>query len=146
MDCSTPGLPVHHQLPVLFLYQVPSWLTSSLTMVDTAADDCDILCLLIWQVIFYLSLPLLYSPIPWQLLPTFCLCQLGYFEHFTGFPGGASGKESACQCRKHEFNPWVGKVPWRRKWQPIPAFLPGESHGQSSLVSHSPQGRRVGHH
>ena len=57
-----------------------------------------------------------------------------------GFPGDASGKESACQCRKHEFNPWVGKIPWRRKWQPIPVFLPGESHGQSSLASHIPQG------
>jgi len=42
-----------------------------------------------------------------------------------GFPG----KESACQCRRHrihEFNPCVGKIPWRRKWQPTPAFLPGE--------------------
>ena len=38
-----------------------------------------------------------------------------------------SGKESACQCRRHRFNPWVGKIPWRRKWQPTPVFLPGES-------------------
>ena len=55
MDCSTPGLLVHHQLPVFFLYQVPSGLTSSLTMVATAAYDCDILCLLIWQEIFNCS-------------------------------------------------------------------------------------------
>ena len=45
-------------------------------------------------------------------------------------PGGASGKEPACQCRRHKrcrFDPWVGKIPWRRAWQPTPLFLPGES-------------------
>ena len=35
--------------------------------------------------------------------------------------------------REPRFSPWVGKVPWRRKWQPIPVFLPGESHGQRRL-------------
>ena len=48
---------------------------------------------------------------------------------------GTSGKEPACQCRGHKrygFNPWVGKIPWRRAWQPTPVFLPGESHGQRS--------------
>ena len=39
-------------------------------------------------------------------------------------------------------NPWVGKILWRRKWQPTPVFLPGESHGQRSLVGYSPQGHR----
>ena len=43
-----------------------------------------------------------------------------------GFPGG---KECACQCRRHGFDPWVGKIPWRRKWQCTPLFLPGKSHG-----------------
>ena len=38
---------------------------------------------------------------------------------------GLSGKESACQCRRHGFDPWVGKILWRRKWQPTPVFLPG---------------------
>ena len=59
--------------------------------------------------------------------------------------GGASGKEYTRQCRKcktHRFNPWVGKIPWRRKWQPIPIFLLKESHGQSSLASYSPWGRK----
>ena len=58
-----------------------------------------------------------------------------------GFPGGASGKEPACQCRRYKrnrFGPWVGKIPWRRAWQPPPVFLPGESHGQRSLVGYSP--------
>ena len=53
------------------------------------------------------------------------------------------------QCRRHrrrEFNSWVRKIPWRRKWQPTPGFLPGESHGQRSLVGYSPWGhKRVGH-
>ena len=60
-----------------------------------------------------------------------------------GFPGGTSGKEPACQSRRHKrhgFYPWVGKNPWRRAWQPTPVFLPGESHGQRSLVGHSPWG------
>ena len=55
-----------------------------------------------------------------------------------------SGKESACQCRRckrRRFDPWVGKIPQRRKWQSTPVFLPGESHGQRSLVGHSPWGR-----
>ena len=50
-------------------------------------------------------------------------------------------KEPACQCRickRRWFNPWVGKNPWRRKWQPTPVFLPGESHGQRSLAGYSP--------
>ena len=43
-------------------------------------------------------------------------------------------QESACQYRKHWFNPWVRKIPWRRNWQPTPVFLPGESHGQSGRL------------
>ena len=58
-----------------------------------------------------------------------------------GFPS----KEPACQCRScrsHGFNPCIGKIPWRRKWQPTPAFLPGESHGQRSLAGCSPWGHK----
>ena len=54
----------------------------------------------------------------------------------TGFPGGVSGKEPACQYRRHKrrvFDPWEGKIPWRRAQQPCPVFLLGESHGQRSL-------------
>ena len=59
------------------------------------------------------------------------------------FPGGAGGKEAACQCRRQtrcRFDPWVGKIPWRRAWQRTPVFLSGESHEQRSLVGHSPWG------
>ena len=49
--------------------------------------------------------------------------------------------ESIClQCRRPGFDPWVGKSPWRRKWQPTPVFLPGKSHGWRSLVGYSPWG------
>ena len=41
-----------------------------------------------------------------------------------GFPGGASGKEPACQCKRGTFDPWVGKIPWRRAWKSTPVFLP----------------------
>jgi len=58
-----------------------------------------------------------------------------------GFPGGATGKECACQCRgqkRHGFDPWVGKIPWRRTRLPTPVFTPGESHEQRSLAGDSP--------
>ena len=56
-----------------------------------------------------------------------------------------SCKEPTCQCRRHKrrrFDPWVGKIPWRRARQPTPVFLPGESHGQRSLVGYSPWGHK----
>ena len=62
--------------------------------------------------------------------------------HF-GLPGGTSGKESACQCRRHkrrELNPWVRKIPRRRAWQPTSVFLPGESHEQRNLAGYTVQG------
>ena len=60
-----------------------------------------------------------------------------------GFPGGTSSKESAYRCSRHErcgFDPWVRKIPWRRKWQPTPVSLPGKCYGQRSLVGCSPRG------
>ena len=44
--------------------------------------------------------------------------------------------------RDAKFNPWVGKIPWRRQWQPTPVFLPGKSHGQRNLGRYSPWGCR----
>ena len=61
---------------------------------------------------------------------------------FPGFPGGSAVKVSALQCERPGFDHWVGKIPWRRKWQPTPIFLPGESHGRRSLVGYSPQGHK----
>ena len=55
-----------------------------------------------------------------------------------GLPKWCSGKESTCQCKRHRLNPWVKKIPWRRKWQPTLVFLLGKSHGQRSLEGYSP--------
>ena len=64
---------------------------------------------------------------------------------FEGLPWWLSSKESTCQCRK-AFDSWVGKIPWRRKWQPTLVFLLGKSYGQRSLVGYSPwSGKRAGH-
>ena len=61
-----------------------------------------------------------------------------------GFPGGSVVKNPPANAG--DIDPWVGKIPWRREWQPTPVFLPGESHGQRSLVCDSPWGcKRVGH-
>ena len=49
-----------------------------------------------------------------------------------------SGKEFTCQFRRHRFDSWVGKIPWNRKWQPTPVFLPGKFLGQRSLVGYHP--------
>ena len=53
-------------------------------------------------------------------------------------PRWPSGKESTCQFRRCEFDPWVRKIPWRRKWQPTRVFLPGDFLGQRSLTGYSP--------
>ena len=58
-----------------------------------------------------------------------------------GFPG-VSDDRVCPQCERPEFDPWVGKIPWRRKWQPTAVFLPGESHGQRRLVGYGPWGCR----
>ena len=60
-----------------------------------------------------------------------------------GLPRWLSNKESTCQCRrctKCKFDPWVGKIPWRRKWQPTSVFSLGEFHCQRSLAGYSPWG------
>ena len=58
------------------------------------------------------------------------------------FPDGSDGKESACNAGEPEFNHWVGKIPWRRKRQLIPVFLPGKFHGQKSLAGYSSWGSK----
>ena len=64
----------------------------------------------------------------WDLDPSLCR-SMGFL--------GDTGKESARQCRRHKrhgFDSWVGKIPWRRKWQSAMVFLPEKSHGERSLV------------
>ena len=75
-------------------------------------------------------------------LASFMSAQLFKDKHTTRWLGG---KKSACQCWRHRkcrFDPWVGKISWRREWQPTPVFLPGKFHGQRSLVGYSPWGHK----
>ena len=66
-----------------------------------------------------------------------------YSDQDMGVPGGTSDREPTCLCRRHRrcrLDPWVGKIPWRRAWPPTPVFLPGEFHGQRSLVAYTVHG------
>ena len=61
------------------------------------------------------------------------------------FSGGVSGKEPICNAGRfwrQRFDPWVGKIPWRRAWQPTPVFLPGESAWTEELGSYNPLDRK----
>ena len=88
------------------------------------------------------------SPVP-QVLSAACLGRVHHLRMGLlisvvekGFPGGARGKESSSQRLRHGFDPWVRKIPWRRRWQPTPVFLPGKSHGSWSRVGYRPRGRK----
>ena len=108
----------------------------------TQGSNPGLLCLLHWQAGSLSLAPLgkpkgegqeggISSP------PLSCLPAFGWHHLLPrGLPRWLSGKETACQrkrCRRLRFNPWVGKISWRRKWQPIPVLLPGNSRGQRSL-------------
>ena len=75
-------------------------------------------------------------------LKQFCITEITpTWSWWIGLPKWLSGKEFVCQWRRHQrhgFDPWVGKIPWRRKWQPTPVFSAEESHEQRSLAGCSP--------
>ena len=87
-------------------------------------------------------------------LPSMSRNSLHYYQVLTVCPLWLKGrlcsdikkkKKSACNGGKLGFDPWVGKIPWRREWQPTPVFLPVEFHGQWSPVGYSPWGFRIEH-
>ena len=86
---------------------------------------------------------------PWSRLPISAIFQcfiiLLLFCVLVRLPIWRCIKESACQWRRRRrlgFDPWVGRVPWSRIWQPITVFLPRKFHGQRSLASYSPWGHK----
>ena len=121
-------------------------------------------CLSIQYLLFHLSifhLPLFFKGRDggrWSLYPqglvwhlahsrcfVFCWMTMRCFERnqiLPWLPCWLSSKESVCQCRRSRFDPWVGKIPWRRKWQPTPILWPGEYQGQRSLVDCNPCGQK----
>ena len=93
----------------------------------------------------YLYLPW-QSASEWEKIRRNVECLMALYETVgsdLGFLCGAHGQEPACQCRRHKrhkFDPWVRRISWSRKWKPTPLSLPGESHGQRSLVGYNPWG------
>ena len=75
------------------------------------------------------------------VLSVYC-CFHRHYTQSLGFPGGSDGKSVRLQCGRPGFNPWVGKISWRRKWQPPPVLLFGKPHGLRSLIGYSPRGRK----
>ena len=164
MDCSLPGSSIHGILQARILEWVPmpfpgessqprdrthvsyvSWQAGSLPLASPGKPIKDKwsevaqLYLTLWDPMDYTIHGILQATIlEWT---TFAFSGVSFLVGPMGFPGGASGKEPTCQCRRHKrhsFHPWVGKIPWRRAWQLTPVFLPGESHGQRNLVGYSP--------
>ena len=84
--------------------------------------------------LWFLKIQLMLCSSPWkEFILSLSCCS-------SGLTKWCSGKESACQrrrCKKHEFHPWVGKIPWNRKWQHTPVFLPGKFDEQRSLAGYS---------
>ena len=72
--------------------------------------------------------------------PVYFLEAFTFVDYF--FPWWVRWLRICLQCRRPRFDPWIRKIPWRREWQSSPVFLPGESHGQRSLVGYSPWGHK----
>ena len=166
MDCSTPGFPVHHQLPELTQTHIqrvsdaiqPSHPLSSPLLPRPKQKLNGIQLLWVYKVYtrtYIRPLPAASVPHMSQFIHIQCHNFLSNFRHTplphhhqSGFPGGLVHKESACnagdwlQYSRPGFNPWVRKIPWRRKWLPTPVFLPEKFHGQRSLVGYSPWGHK----
>ena len=123
-----PSLPIPLPLPHLLVNHWPSPLTWA--------------CLIrTWNPTAVISVH------PWEMLQRkWALCSQQSPDCFTirhmrnGLPWWLRGKEPTWQCKRHGFDPWVGKILWRRKWQPTPIFFPEKSLGQRSLAGYSPYG------
>ena len=100
-------------------------------------------CIITSDINFCLSLPLV-TKVSIRIFRINRILQIHIFMYlmkkfiifFRGLLWWLRGKESTCQCRRYGFNPWVKKIPWRRKWQLTPASLLGKSHGQKNLVGY----------
>ena len=129
MDCSPPGSSIHGILQARIL----EWIDiSSSRGSSRPSDRTQVSCIsCIAGGFFSAGLP--GSP---SFTYTHTHMHPYKYKH-TGLSGCASGEEYACKCRRHRrhgFDPWVGKILWRRKWKPTLVFLPGEFHGQRSRL------------
>ena len=103
----------------------------------------------VWYFLFFISLmshlTLFFSMSlgSENTLNSFCL-NLNPTFLCSGLPQGLRQQRICLECRRSRFSPWVGKIPWRRKWHSTPVSLPENSHGWRSLASYSPWVARVG--
>ena len=147
MDCSPPGSPV----PGILQARTLGWVDISFSnawkwKVKVKSLSCVWLLATPWTAAH--QAPPIYGIFQARVLEWGAIALEHLFQQTTKFwcrfrTGGASGKQPCCQCRRHkrhELHLWVGKIPWGRPWQPAPVFLPGGSHGQSSLSGYSPCG------
>ena len=120
------------------LYRTPSWGDRELL----SAEPCPAPTPGVWRAVNVKPCNSDWDSNPTK--PRLRLEPMIFWKHRTGlrgFPGHASGKEPACQCRKCKrgrFYSWVRKIPWSRKRQPTLVLFPGESQGQRTLVGYSP--------
>ena len=115
-----------------------NWLVIVILLIYVCMCAFNYMCLYIFKYIFNIFY------IPHIYLYTLYIHTLHTHTHTRTCmrsPGGSDSKESICNSGDLSLIQ-VGKIPWRRKWQPTPVFLPGESHGQRSLVCYSPWGRK----
>ena len=110
------------------LAQTPALLLSG-------AGRSGILCQLCWFLAFVRRGKISFPPLSFRVL-SWDPCNK------SGFPGGAVVRIclQMLETQEKQFDPWVRKIPWSRKWQPIPVFLPGESHGQRNLAEYIAHG------
>ena len=150
MDCSPPGSSVHgiHQARIL------EWVAISFSRGSSQPRDWTrVSCIAdkrftIWVTREALSNLNWYLNILLYIFLTFVLVLMLLYST-RGVYGAWKIKRKQIpmykhllQCRRPGFNPWVGKIPWRRKWQPTPVLLPGKFHGLRSLVGYSPWGHK----
>ena len=125
--------PVYHKFCIIKIYQFNS--VQLLSHVPLFATP--------WTAARQASL---YNTKSWNLLKLMSIKSVMPSNHLILcgpiLPWWLRGESICLQCGRPGFDPWVRKIPWRRKWQSTPVFLPGESHGRRSLVGYSPQGRR----
>ena len=133
MDCSLPGSSVHG----IFQARVLEWVAVAFSSLTLLANKKSLVQSPWEHTCGHREAATEISP----PLPTVNLFLLNFScsSLLTSFPGSAGGKEPTCQFRskRRGFAPWAGKIPWRRAWQPTTVLLPGEFHGQRSLVGDS---------
>ena len=132
-DLTNPG--IESWSPTLQADTLPFELPGGL-QIKTPLDflSCEWLNMPTFLKLSWIEFPVVYNP---RFLADILAITYHISLSIMGFPGRTSGKEPACQCKRFKrlrFNPWVGKIPWRRAQQATPVFLPGEFLGQKSLA------------